>query len=220
MLELVSIHIPKTAGSSFFRMLKQAYGRNGVLRLNTMNLPEDRLDEVLDELKSIALPRVIHGHVQLSLLDYIIGEYHPKIITWMREPVDRVISNYYFAMQRVREGKALARKAYTRDFSLLEYARIEENRNRASMLLAGTKVEDLFFIGFYETLEQDTRKLGELLGWTDFFQLPHQKSGSDFIENNDCKTQFQDITEDMRQEIAKLNELDVILYQQALDTRK
>ena len=220
MLELVSIHIPKTAGSSFFRMLKQSYGKNGVLRLNTMNLPEDRQEEVLVELKSITLPKVIHGHVKLSQLDYIIREYQPKIITWMREPVDRVISNYYFAMQRVRDGKALTRKAHTRDFSLLEYARIEENRNRASMLLEGSKLEDLFFIGFYEELEQDTRKLCQLLGWADFFQMPHQKSGSDFLENNDCKTQFQEITEEMRQEIAELNELDVILYKQALDTRK
>jgi len=212
MVELISIHVPKTAGSSFFRILKQVYGKESVLRLNTMNLTEDP--------KNQDLQRVIHGHLKISLLDQIIQDDQPRIITWLRDPVERVISNYFFSMQRVREGKALERKSSTIDFSLLDYASLEENRNRASQLLDNRKLYELFFVGIYEQYEKDIDILGKLLDWPLNIQIPHHKVGSDFIGNNDCKTQYKDITKEMREEIAELNELDVILYNEARSIRK
>ncbi len=220
MLELISIHVPKTAGSSFFRILKQVYGKESVLRLNTMNLTEDQIEKISLDPKNQDLLKVIHGHLKISQLDQIIQDYQPRIITWLRNPVERVISNYFFSMQRVREGKALARKSSTIDFSLIDYASIEENRNRASQLLDNRKLNELFFVGIYEQYEKDIEILGELLDWPLNIQIPHRKVGSDFISNNDCKTQFKDITEEMREEIAELNELDVILYNEAKSIRK
>jgi len=220
MVELISIHVPKTAGSSFFRILKQVYGKESVLRLNTMNLTEDQLDKISLDPKNQDLQRVIHGHLKISLLDQIIQDDQPRIITWLRDPVERVISNYFFSMQRVREGKALERKSSTIDFSLLDYASLEENRNRASQLLDNRKLYELFFVGIYEQYEKDIDILGKLLDWPLNIQIPHHKVGSDFIGNNDCKTQYKDITKEMREEIAELNELDVILYNEARSIRK
>jgi hypothetical protein len=220
MVELVSIHIPKTAGSSFFRILKQVYGKASVTRLNTLNLTEDQIKEISLDPYNPNLTRVIHGHLKITQMEAIIKEFKPKVVTWLRDPVDRVISNYYFSMQRVREGKAMDRKSGTRGFSLLEYARVPENRNRASQLLDGGRLSDLFFIGIYEQYDKDLALLGDMLEWPAGMQIPHQKSGSAFLKDNDCATQFTDITTEMREEIAILNSLDVTLYNKAKSIRK
>lgn len=215
MVEIVSIHIPKTAGSSFFRLLKKVYGRDSVLRLNTLYMTDEQVVERNIHPDNPDLRNVIHGHIKISQLSAIIEGNKPKIICWLRDPVERVISNYYFSMERVMEGKAREHKNETRDYSLLEYASLDENRNRACMLLDNIDPEDIFFIGFHEQYEDDISILGEKLDWPMFIDIPHQKDGSDFKETNTCKTQYEDITDEMRAEIADLNDLDVTLYEKA-----
>lgn len=211
MIELVSIHIPKTAGSSFFQVLKKVYGKDAVLKLNTMDAGMD--DNLPGGIK------VIHGHIRA---DVIAGTFRdqPKLITWLREPVDRVISNYYFSMQRIREGKARPEKMHTRDFTLLEYAQMEVNRNRASWFLEGSPLEEFFFVGMYESLTDDMNELMRLMNWTDEIRIPHRKSSSDFMMENDCATQIHEIDDKMRSQIAELNSLDVDLYRQAIILRE
>lgn len=219
MTELLSIHIPKTAGSSFFHVLKSVYGKQAVSRMNTMGHSQDEISNLLGGSENNEFTKVIHGHVRVSELKDVIRCDQPKIITWMRDPVERLISNYYFAMQRIREGKALRRKEYTINYSLIEYAAIEENRNRAAYLLENTPLDQLFFIGLYEQYEDDIRLLGKMLGWPENIDIPHLKRSNISMVENDCKTQFQDITDEMRNEIARLNSIDVDLYQEVKTIR-
>ncbi len=215
MIELISIHIPKTAGSSFFQLLKKVYGKEAVLKLNIME------GETADISESITnTTRVIHGHLQAGRLKEVIAKNNARVITWMRDPVERVISNYYFSMQRIREGKARAHKLHTRDFSLLEYAAMDENKNKASWFLDGLALEDFFFIGIYEQFENDISQLSQLMGWPSQAELPHRKSGDAYTKDNDCTTAYRDIDEKMRSDLTEFNSLDVDLYQQALRLRE
>lgn len=219
MTELVSIHIPKTAGSSLFRLLKLVYGREAVTRINTMGRSQSEISKLKPGPGNSGFGMVIHGHIRISELEDVIRRDHPKIITWMRDPVDRVISNYYFAMNRIREGKAPSRKAYTINYSLTEYAAIQENRNRAAYLLENTPLDQLFFIGLYEQYEDDIRLLGNMLGWPENMDIPHLKQTNISMVENNCKTQFQDITDEMRNELARLNSIDVDLYRKVKTIR-
>lgn len=219
MTELVSIHIPKTAGSSFFHLLKSVYGKQAVCRINTMGHSQDEISKLLLGSDNNEFAKLIHGHIRISELEDVIRRDRPKIITWMRDPVDRVISNYYFAMRRIREGKAPSRKEHTINYSLIEYAAIEENRNRAAYLLENTQLDQLFFIGLQEQYEDDIRLLGNMLGWPENIEIPHLKRAGDFMAENDCKTQLKDITNEMRNEIARLNSIDVDLYQKVKTIR-
>ncbi len=214
MIELISIHIPKTAGSSFFQLLKKVYGKEYVMKIN---VPEPDMD--FHSVRDTGQAKVIHGHIRVSQLEDVIREDDPRIITWLRNPVDRVISNYYFSMQRIREGKAVERKSNTMAYSLPEYAALDENRNKASWFLEGISLEELFFVGLYEEFMSDTGRLGKMLGWGGNQKIPHRKSSSSFIENNDCTTQFRDINAEMKKEIATLNSIDVALYEEALRLR-
>lgn len=212
MVELVSIHIPKTAGSSFFQVLKKVYGKEAVFKINTMG------DGLKDEIP-VGIS-VIHGHIRIEELTRILEKYRPKLITWFREPVDRVISNYYFSMQRIREGKARPEKIHTRNYTLLQYAGMEENRNRANWFIGGQSLEEFFFIGMYESIEEDMSSLMQMMNWPEEISIPHRKSSSDFIDNNDCATKFDEIDDKMRAQIAELNSLDVVLYQRAVKLRE
>ncbi len=52
------------------------------------------------------------------------------------------------------------------------------------------------------------------MGWPEKIKAFHANSNIDFKYNNDCKTQYNDIDEAMRQEIARINAKDMALYQE------
>jgi hypothetical protein len=56
----------------------------------------------------------------------------------------------------------------------------------------------------------------QLLDWPATINLPHRKNITDFLSDNDCATQFDEINNKMRLKIAELNRLDVALYQEAI----
>ena len=103
-IELISIHIPKTAGRSFHEVLKRVYGGSLDKRYEKKHFFPD---PVKKEQLSGVLPagiRGIHGHLTISQVRHLIDKNQPKVITWVRNPVDRVISNYYYFMKRIRDG--------------------------------------------------------------------------------------------------------------------
>ncbi|MEN8223766.1 MAG: sulfotransferase family 2 domain-containing protein [Bacteroidota bacterium] len=218
-VEIVSIHIPKTGGRSFHKVLKQIYGRSLDQRFEKHHyFPKsgNKGDIKLDLPKGI---RGIHGHLYISQVLHIIEKDNPKVISWVRNPVDRVISNYYYFMKRIREGDTPDRQKEKENFSLLEYAAQAKRRNRMSAILSGIELDDFFFIGIMEQFEKDISELASLMGWTDITEIPHINNSSDFKFNNDCKTQYGDINNDMRNEVAALNENDIKLYKKIKSLR-
>jgi hypothetical protein len=212
MLELLSIHIPKTAGRSFYEVLSQVYGS----ALDERQSRKDFLPDVLRKHLDDNLPgkiRVIHGHLTVSQIDKVREKFQPKVVTWIRNPVDRVISNYYFLMKRIREGNVAQKQIKKRDFSLIQYASQPPRLNRMTEILKGMDIEDFFFIGIFEQFEKDIQELATKLKWPDIEAIPRINDSSFFKRNNDCKTQFEDIDEVMREEIARLNKKDIKLYE-------
>ncbi|MEN8223767.1 MAG: sulfotransferase family 2 domain-containing protein [Bacteroidota bacterium] len=220
MIDLVSVHIPKTGGSSLFRVLKQVYSRDFVFRLNTINLFGEAQSEMVKPEDIPAHTMAIHGHLKVAQLDAVISKNETRIICWLRDPVDRVISNYYHSMLRIRLGKADERKTSTGDYSLIEYAELNENRNKASFQLQGCKLDEIYFIGLYEQLDEDFEMLKDRLLWPDHLIMPHAKDGSDFKSKNDCKTKEEDISLEMREHIASLNVQDIAQYNEVKALRK
>ncbi|MEL6392478.1 MAG: sulfotransferase family 2 domain-containing protein [Bacteroidota bacterium] len=215
-LELVSVHIPKTAGTSFRHVLKETYGDQDVRRLDISLLTGATL---LDEQSYLAdeLPhgtRVIHGHFSPELLWKRFPQSQGvSTITWLRDPVERVISNYYYLAKRLSEELDEERKGLNilskMQRSLLEYASDELNRNRQSKFMAGMDLSDFTFVGIQEHLAEDLTELGKILHWPPQQMVAHNRTG---------KTK-QEVSEDLRSEIAALNQEDVALYQEALALR-
>jgi len=174
-------------------------------------------DRRFDELKLDTFPgyvRAFHAHLSIKQVMPLIREHNPKIITWVRDPVERIISNYYFFMQRIREGGANEKQMKKRDRTLLEYAAEGRKSNRMSAFLEGIELKDFFFIGVLEQFQDDMEELISRMGWNVSGPFAHVNDNAGFKHNNDCATQYKDIDDNMRQALAAMSDKDMQLYEE------
>ena len=219
MVELISIHIAKTGGRSFYEILKNEYVDKVDPRYKRIHYfpGKDYSDKLINRIPEHIT--IIHGHLLYEHVREIHLKYHPKVITWMRDPVERVISNYYFLMKRIREDIRDHPQKRKINYSLLEYAR-DCIINKATTYLKGIDLERLFFIGFLENFDQDLKLLGKMLEWKKSVPPIHINDSSKFETNALYPTKRHEITEEIRQEIRELNLKDVKLYEKAKALKK
>lgn len=213
-LELVSLHIPKTAGTSFRAVLERVYGK----RLARLDI---RHGEMLLDGKQFlgsALPsgvRAVHGHFMYRNLEQAIDMKSRRVpvITWLRHPVQRVLSNYFYLSARMGDAMNEAHSGtnlrMNMQRSLIEFARTDYARNRMSRFLEGIALEDLFFIGIVEHMDEDLVRLASMLGWP-VMEAPKNNITGDYPET---------VPPEVLDEIAQLNADDMALYNRALDIR-
>lgn len=164
MVELIFLHLPKTGGSSMLQSLIHVYGPNRVRhfeRDDCLRLNEEgkKISEVLsDEVK------VIHGHFYYEEVADIVERDGPRLLTFMRNPNDRLISNYYWWKHTIRENPAHPARDRANE-TLKVYASRPETQNRMARFLRGSSLDQFFFIGFLETFEEDLARLAALLNW-------------------------------------------------------
>ncbi len=216
MIKLLSIHIPKTGGTSFYEVLQQAYGpavsksfkRRDYFAAVKMhsNLEASLAKEI----------RVLHGHFYYDEIRTIHEKYDSKVICWLRDPVERVISNFLFFKAGLqnpsRNVENYQKNKHRVDETLLEYAQKEENRNRMAAFLNGIELEELFFIGFLSSFEEDLNRLGQKLSW------PAIKSKRLNSGNTTQRNDFQN-NKELYQSLAELNDRDVAIYKRAKKIR-
>jgi len=214
-LEIVSMHIPKTAGTSFRNMLKDHFGEENAVRLDINNTTK-RID-VENKIFSLnKLPKnikVIHGHFYyFDLVDLFDLNENVKIITCLRNPVERVISNYFYLSKRLKEELDEEKKGLNilakMQKSLIEYARNDISRNRMYKFLEGADLKKFYFIGFHENYNTDMAKFANLIGINNFAIYKHNITGKK-----------EKVDEDIINEIEELNSLDIEIYKQAMEIK-
>ena len=217
-LELISIHIPKTAGTSFMEILRDVYGRNGLATLHIQSLGNDKWRAVQNdkpvELEDISIKgKVVHGHSSYSSfrqLAKLPGTV--PIITWLRDPAKRVESAYHFANEifknELSESHPRLNILNSMKRNFMEYAASPPNRNVMHQMLEGVALEDLFFVGLVEHFEEDLAYLATKLGWKNF-SVPHSN-----------RTPARPPLAPFRREaLLAWNQKDVALYEKALELR-
>ncbi len=216
-IELVSIHIPKTGGSSFYEVLKHVYGSSLDPRTKRKDffsnpaLPEQSIDLYQGK-------KAIHGHLHYSEVKHIVDRNKSvKLITWLRDPVERVISHYFFFINRIHEGKVKPQQNHKINFTLLEFARLESSRNVICKFLKGVDLNDFYFIGHIEKFQADLRLLSEKMNWPFGIQPHHVNKRNALSAGEKAKTKFKTITDAMRKEISELNREDTSLYNKSLE---
>lgn len=215
--ELLSLHIPKTAGVSFKYILQSVYGKKSVARFDIKRAGVEVNSKAYH---SNQLPnvQVLHGHfIYEDLISTFEIPKDIKKVTWLRHPVKRVISNYYYLESHLNKliGKKNERQNLLKRMqkTLLEFSRIESNRNRQSKFLKSIELDEFDFVGITENFEKDLGKLAEILNWHTIPKTVHRnktKSGEK-PDNFDLE---------VLQEIAELNRMDMDLYEKVLELRK
>jgi hypothetical protein len=207
-LKLISIHIPKTAGTSFYHILQQVYGPELSVSFKRRDIvPLLRKGELTKRDLSPSI-QVIHGHFYYQEIARLHRATDAKVICWLREPVDRLLSNYHFfkagLLDPERNPVQFAKNKHRIGETILEFARLPENQNRMHSFLAGLPLDDLFFCGFLGNFAADVNRLGNLLDWP---PVRIEKL------NQNSTIKRPDIDSGLRVQLEKLNQKDIKLYQ-------
>lgn len=214
---IISIHLRKCAGTTFRKQLVNAY-RNRVLF--------DYGDEIGSSWPSSLLKRknskkrlltssrslesrfdIIHGHFYKSKYDAIKGD--KKYITFLRHPVQRVLSNYWYLKRNFNRTNPDSLIVNKLGFSLEEYIRDHDTCNLQAQYLESTDLEDLDFVGIVEQYDRSIQTLSSILGVS-------FKSAS--LENiNPNKQNDYQIDSHIENLILKYNDIDYKLYKQGIE---
>ncbi len=179
------MHIPKCAGTTLRKMLEARYGTAAMVQLYSR---KDQFGKPYKSLKEYTQAFVV-GHVGV---DYLLDKSHGrKIVTFMRDPVERVLSHYFYwrSIQESSMGPKLARCLSLRDFLCSDVVAVRRQISnlQAWMFisnidmmsrhrLACCSFEELFekaventrifdFIGFTESFNTDLEYLNSRYNW-------------------------------------------------------
>ena len=215
-IELLSLHIPKTAGTSFRNILKTVYGRKSVIRFDINECSGITVNgKTFNKNKLSHNIKVAHGHFEFAtVFSYLNIDNEVPVITWLRDPVERVISNYFYLKTILtglfKEDKELMIVGHRMFRSLTEFAAADINRNRMSEFLHGASLKDFLFVGLVEYFDDDLKYLAEIFKWNQIHYIKHNATGK----------LKEEVPEKIKAQILKWNEKDALLYQEALELRK
>lgn len=173
-IELISVHVPKSGGSSFREALQRAYTPERIFfdyadrpldPVSPMNVDPDGFlaSREAAHRGDCLNKRAIHGHFWIKKYDHM-----PRTCfrtAFLRHPVDRLISHYYFWLGWPRRGHNLQNYILDNRLTLLQCARLPALRYfYTQYFFRDVDLACFDFIGFSETLNADGETLSRLLG--------------------------------------------------------
>jgi len=213
---IISVHLPKTAGSSFKASLHQNFDHK--LLLDYEDLPLNT--PVFERNKNVFTSGLINAERDFGETECIHGHFMPakylllnsikplKFVTWMRHPVDRVISHYYFWQRRYNpDAPPLHKRIVEEKWSLEKFCLSDEMKNIYQQFLWGFPIWNFDFIGITEYYEADFKYFSDC-----FFN----KKVDLFNENiNPNSKGGYAISKSFRKQIESFHAEDMELYERA-----
>jgi hypothetical protein len=203
-VQVISVHVPKTAGTTFRNLLMQAYGSEYVCC--------DYPGEYQGPGTTVVEPqtKVIHGHFLAA--KYAQSHESAKRIVWLRHPLTRLISYYFYG-----KNNPATTSLDVKNMSLLEFSQIPSTQNEVARYLEGLQPEDFYFIGIQEYFLEDLTELQLMLDWP-AIQLDRHDNQN---QSDDYHAFLASVMEDSKllSHLLELNSKDMALYEQALKFR-
>jgi len=202
---LVSVHIPKCGGTSLQHVLVGIFGRKRVL------LNYDPAIFRLGQASLALIPpdtQCIHGHFMSDLFDDCLPQY--ELVTWLRHPVQRVVSHYYHFLRHPETDDPCCRVLLGRRLSLEEFAELDLMRNEMARYLAGKPLSAFKCVGIMERFEESLRAFGDAFGLPIPARPPRENV------NPDRLTPDYLLPDRIYRHILALNRRDLALYELAV----
>lgn len=204
-MSIFFIHVPKTAGTSFRKAAEFFYGSDGVICDYSPSSDETSqtvIDYIYESVNFFNFYSCLErcgvsflcGHVNAG--KYIHLFEARNTLTFLRDPVQRIVSEYYHFIRH---------NNYNGD--LPSFYRKTQFINRQSKMLHGVPVEALGFVGLTERYEQGLDILNQAYG-------TNIQSVSMNMGRKDKAAEYE-LPEEQLNEIRSLNEDDLQLYDHA-----
>jgi hypothetical protein len=144
---LISIHVPKCAGTSFRLLIDKLYGNRVWHNYGIIFSRESARTELIP-----AGTQIIHGHFLADAFDGVLPSR--RYITWVRHPVHRLVSNYYHFLRSPDMRDDCCRQLHERKLSIRQFADLDWMQNEMCRYLAGKAIDEFEFVGVSEEFAQ------------------------------------------------------------------
>ena len=198
-LMVVSIHVPKCAGTSFRNILSDQFSSRLWLNYGSIFTAADFRPELIPETTAC-----IHGHFLGDAFDSVVPR--PRYITWVRHPVNRVVSNYYHCLRSPDLRDDCCRRLHEEKLSLCAFAELDWMQNLATRYLAGKALETFDFVGIAERFDESLVLLNRAFGWATPPCGPRENTNPDRV------TPSYPLSSTDYNHLLALNQLDLAFY--------
>ena len=221
-MTIISVHLPKTAGTSLAASLADHFG-DGFRRDYDDKAISKPVAQRYREARTAALdiaeqglPGVdcVHGH--FLPLKYLLLDTRCDLtfVTWMREPVARLLSHYYYWQASYDPATAAPhhRQVIEQGWTLEQFCLSEQFRNIYTQYLWEFPLEKFDFIGISEHYADDLRVFsGQYLGT----ELEARRENTTVLAHP-----RGELGPDLLERVCRFHAADINLYQRALQLRE
>jgi hypothetical protein len=219
---IISLHLPKTAGTSFKTSLeahfghryRDDYGDQGISK-SVAERGKLALTAAL-ALAAQGLGEVacVHGHFLPLKYLLLATRCDLTFVTWMREPAERMLSHYYYWLESYDRSTSAPhhRKVVEEGWTLEQFCLSEQFRNIYSQYLWGFPLENFAFIGISEHYREDLQEFSRR-----YLPCSLEPLRRNVTVNRPSRLAVDEVFLD---EVRDFHAADVRLYQRALQQRQ
>lgn len=177
-LPLISLHLPKTAGTSFQRVLEQWFSDRLLFHYTDYyNKTPPKHHNILDSTGAVKSGICIHGHFAHNEVFDFYGDYAKQFISILREPFEAHASLYFYIKglgDKAPADNPMAKKISMEGYNLKDFFEDFPESNLLWFFYPGMTLENyqeiidekFLFIGTTERLKDSVDMLANLLGKT------------------------------------------------------
>jgi hypothetical protein len=217
-LVIISIHLPKTAGTSFGELLKGKFGPRLMLDYGDWsgyNSPEAtahrarRMSEMRGRREEIERDYdVIHGHFIADKYEGLFSA--TRFVAFFRDPYQQAISNYIYLKNNPVSTHPAVKIFHDAKMSIIDYLSWDAVRDPQSAFLGGVPIDALTVVGLTEQFSRGLALFRAILG--------RDVSGEVYCNVNPARRDpCYEIGPDVKKAVETHRQGDIELYRRARD---